>query len=62
MINILLPWCTHSTCTAANPWHEAYVLVVLTSVQGETFDCCDYLPLLLLVLSSDKFQEIAVLF
>lgn len=41
---------------------DAYILVVLTTVQGEAFDCHDYLPLLLHVLSSDEVQKIAVLF
>lgn len=62
MINILLLWCMHIMCTTANPWHRTYILVVLTTVQGEMFDCFDYLPLHLLVLSSDEFQKITVLF
>jgi len=61
-INILLLWCMHIMHTTANPWHRTYILVVLTAVQGELFDCFGYLPLHLLVLSSDKFQKIAVLF
>lgn len=62
MINILLLWCIHIMRTTTNPWHRTYILVVLTTVQGELFDCFDYLPLYLLVLSSDKLQKIAVLF
>lgn len=49
MINILLLWCMHITCTTS-PWHRMYVLVVLTAVQGELFDCFDYLLLYMLVL------------
>lgn len=62
MINILLLWYMHIMCTTASPWHRMHTLVVWTTVQGELFDGFDYLPLHLLVSSSDKFQKIAVLF
>lgn len=50
MINILLLWYMHITRTTTSPWHRTYVLVVLTTVQGELFDRFDYLLLQLLVL------------
>lgn len=62
MINILLLWCMYIMCTTTKSWHRTYILVVLTTVQGQLFDCFVYLPLHLLVLSSEEFQKMAILF
>lgn len=59
MINILLLWYLHITCITTNSWHRTCVLVVLSTVQEELFDCFDYLPLLLLVLSQTSFRSLS---